>query len=125
VITSRRGFFGLLGGAAAAAIGAPEIEIVTRKIFLPPRGGWPGATFTGRELTMSLHDFAERFLRPAMLQVSSVIEADAQRIYDPAFVSGNRTHTINIKRPTIYQRDAFQFVVGDRFTIEGVTRATA
>ncbi len=39
---NRRGFFGLLAGAAATAIALPELELLIpkRTIFLPPIGGW-------------------------------------------------------------------------------------
>ena len=37
---NRRGFVGLLAGAATALV-VPQLMVPERKIFLPPRGGWP------------------------------------------------------------------------------------
>lgn len=108
---NRRGFFGLLAGAAVAPlIPLPELEVVTRKIFLPPAGGWVAR---GGNTLLTVDMIARESLR--ILRVQGAFIVDIQREYDPRFAEGNRTATINITRPERYGLRA-----GDLITIEGV-----
>jgi hypothetical protein len=79
---NRRGFFGLLGAAAAAAIAVPELELLVpkRTIFLPPAGGW--ALRGNQLLTIAM------ISREALRVLTMTIEvADLQRNFDRSFVA--------------------------------------
>lgn len=106
---NRRGFFGLLGAAAATVI-APELAellVPTRTIFLPPAGGWIGR---GNQL-LTIEMIQAEALRILEMDLTQAFRV--HRAYDPSFAAGNRTATINIRKPPPYHRNAFQFTTAD------------
>ena len=101
---NRRGFFGLLAGAAVVPLVAvPELDL-GRRIFLPPRGGWLARGNT----LLSADMLAREMLKIFTVQAQFI--ADINRDYDPSFA-----------RVTLRTEDRIR--IGDRITIEGV-RAT-
>lgn len=64
---NRRGFLGLLGGAAVAAV-VPELIAPARTIMLPPAGGWPVGDFSTENLRFrAIERFSHGFMDPRAL----------------------------------------------------------
>jgi len=103
---SRRGFFGLLGGAAAAIALDPEkaLWVPGKKLISIPRayGGGPLQEFVVTELSVSMDEFTEMYLRPAAQQIVRTMERELRDYY----------RSVGIAGPMLQ--------VGDRFTIAGV-----
>jgi hypothetical protein len=95
---NRRGFFGLLAGAAAATIALPDIELLVpkRTIFLPPAGGW----VRGNQL-LTVKYIAEEALRVLTMNIEF---AALEKAFDPAFLPKAEVicSTINVRRPLRY-----------------------
>jgi hypothetical protein len=96
---NRRGFFGLLGGAAAAAIALPELELLvpTRTIFLPPAAGWIGR---GNQLLT-----IDMIVKEAHRILTMNLEFEAlTKAFDPAFLPKSTvvSSVISIRRPLRY-----------------------
>lgn len=95
---NRRGFISLLGGAAIAPL-LPEIWQPTKKIFLPPAGGWA----RGNSL-LSVDVIVKEALR--VLHQEMQIMPHVSRQYDDAFASKLPAmkvgDTVRIRIPTRY-----------------------
>jgi hypothetical protein len=104
---NRRGFFGLLAGATAAAIALPEIELLVpkRTIFLPPAGGWIGR---GNQL-LTIKYIAEEAIRALHANMEFMAMIDLE--YDPSFRGSSQPSTIDVRRPPRFHRNAFQFLI--------------
>jgi hypothetical protein len=100
---NRRGFFGLLAGSAVAAA-VPELWVPSKKIFLPPVGGW---TVTSSDLLISLDDFMRKYIKPAMRQLADSMEDD---IHQWTVMEIHRMQISNHTRPleinSLYRRSA-------------------
>jgi hypothetical protein len=100
---NRRGFFGLLAGAAAGAAAiavSPDLaELLTprRTIFLPPVGGWMGR---GNQLLTQ-----KMITEEALRVLSMTLEFEAlTKAFDPAFLpkATVASSVITIHRPLRY-----------------------
>lgn len=108
---SRRSFFGLMGASIVATPALAELLTPKRAIFLPPKGGWhPNSLLTASMIR-------EEALRVLSVNMEFMVYM-IPRMYDADFDRTMKAAVINIRKPT-----AYDIRVGDRLTIEGVTRA--
>ncbi len=105
---SRRGFFGLLGGAAALALDPEKALWVPGKklISIPRFGGGQLQEFVVTGIDFSMEEFRQIYLRPALEQIANNIDESLERNVGALIMVGR-------SRPQAFKK-------GDRFTIAGV-----
>ena len=104
---NRRGFLGLLAGAAAAPlVPVPDLEVaVGRRIFLPPRGGWRGVLLIHQGNTLlSITDIvreSQRILHEEMRFVETINRQYCRGLRGEVSEDGGKTYQDLPRQQTI------------------------
>jgi hypothetical protein len=89
-VITRRELFKFIG-AGAVAVAAGELILPSRKIFLPPRGGWPESM-----VAAMLNREAQKLMNAKYLEMVEIIDAAGHPALFPPAVVGRLRGASNI-----------------------------